>query len=305
MSKIEYRYHRVSPMFWIDPKVAKWDDRTRLLALYLLTCEHRITEGLFRLPKAYICADLGWTPEQLEEPFAILLRDGFIEYDETVSVMLLTNALKWNPTDNDNHAKGAVKAIAGLPETPLLWDFIRVAERYDTRLYKALIQRYGEPYGKPQTLTQTQTLTQHTHRVNLSIHERRQKHPPPEHTHNDSPSVCLRSGFEDGMVQVSRHYEQNIGMIGPTQFRKLQFWHDEQRMEAGVLCAAIDEAVRAKAAENGSKPRFSFLEGIIRNWFNDGIRTLADLKTREPPKTEEDFVAAILAKAAQAEEVFK
>lgn len=54
------KYNRISTKFWTDEKVLQWDNETRLLALYLLTCSHKTTEGLFRLPKQYICADLEW-----------------------------------------------------------------------------------------------------------------------------------------------------------------------------------------------------------------------------------------------------
>lgn len=47
------RYYPVSPLFWSDKKVIKWDERTRYLSLYLLTSEHRNLEGLFRLPPIY------------------------------------------------------------------------------------------------------------------------------------------------------------------------------------------------------------------------------------------------------------
>ena len=47
----DFRYHKVSPRFWADEKVLRWNDDAKMLALYLLTCPHRTTEGLFRLPK--------------------------------------------------------------------------------------------------------------------------------------------------------------------------------------------------------------------------------------------------------------
>jgi len=134
----DFKYHRVSSRFWTDEKTMRWDDDTRLLALYLLTCPHRTTEGLFRLPKPYIAADLGWSMERLEKPFAKLLADGFIKYDETVSVMLLPNALKYNPPENTNQAIRAARAVAELPETPLLREFQRLAEQYSERLAKQL-----------------------------------------------------------------------------------------------------------------------------------------------------------------------
>src|SRR6266516_3278016 len=67
------RYHRVDPRFWTDLAVLGWSDDAKLLALYLQTCPHRTTKGLFRLPKAYIQADLEWSAERLAERFCVRL----------------------------------------------------------------------------------------------------------------------------------------------------------------------------------------------------------------------------------------
>lgn len=67
-------------------------------------------------------------------------------------------------------------------------------------------------------------------------------------------------------------YHKRIGMLGPTQFEKLRFWVEEQGMEAEVVALAIEETVAS--AKN---PRINYLEGILKNWYNSGIRTLTDL----------------------------
>lgn len=139
------RYYRVSPAFWSDPKVIAWDDDTRLLALYILTCEHRTTEGLFRLPKQYILADLEWSAEQLAEPFRRLLEDGFIEYDEAAKVMLIVKALAYQAPANPNGVKHAVAAVAKVPKTPLYARFYALAEQYSERLHEGLPEPLGEP----------------------------------------------------------------------------------------------------------------------------------------------------------------
>jgi hypothetical protein len=72
-------YYRVSPRIW---RHREWSDETKLLACYLLTCKHRTIEGLYLLPQHYITGDLKWSPERLAEPFAQLLSDDFIRYDE-------------------------------------------------------------------------------------------------------------------------------------------------------------------------------------------------------------------------------
>jgi hypothetical protein len=150
-------YWRVTPAFWGDEKVAGWNDDTRLLALYLLTCEHRTLEGLFRLPKGYILADLGWTEERLAEPFAQLLREGFIEYDATVRVCLLVNALAYQSPENPNQVLAAMKVLEPLPATRLFTRLLSQAQRFCKPLAERLAERFperlGEGLGKPPALT--------------------------------------------------------------------------------------------------------------------------------------------------------
>lgn len=71
-------------------------------------------------------------------------------------------------------------------------------------------------------------------------------------------------------------YHKRIGMLGPTQFEKLRFWVEEQGMEAEVVALAIEETVTS-----AKTPRINYLEGILKNWYNSGIRTLTDLMQDE------------------------
>ena len=148
MTATQSRYNRVSPRFWSDPAVLGWSDDAKLLALYLLTCEHRTTEGYFRLPKQYMMADLNWSPEQLEEPFGQLLQDGFIEWDPSTSVILIVKALAYQSPQNPNQATGAANAIALLPPNALEKRFRELAEQYSERLVEALPEGFGEPLGE-------------------------------------------------------------------------------------------------------------------------------------------------------------
>lgn len=156
MAETDVRYFRVSPRFWSSAERKGWDDDTRLLALYLLTCPHRTVEGLFRLPKKYVQADLEWSAQRLAEPFARLSADGFLDYDEESQVVLLPSALKYQAPANGNMVKAALKRLAELPETRLTGDFRRLAERFSERLHEALPEGFGKPTGNPQALALTQ-----------------------------------------------------------------------------------------------------------------------------------------------------
>ena len=72
-------------------------------------------------------------------------------------------------------------------------------------------------------------------------------------------------------------YHKRIGMMGPKQRDKLRFWVEESGMTAEVVAAAID--ITARKAEN---PRIQYLEGVLRNWYNDGVRTFEQALKKYP-----------------------
>jgi hypothetical protein len=120
------RYYRVGVSIWTQP----WDESTRLAALYLLTCPHRTTEGLFRLPIEYAATDLGWPARRFAKALGELVADGFIEHDPDAQVVLIVNALKWQAPQNPNQATAAVRVLRTLPATPLLTRLYQLAEQF-------------------------------------------------------------------------------------------------------------------------------------------------------------------------------
>ena len=144
----EHLYWRVSPKVWDE----QWSDDARLLWLYLLTNRHRLAEGLYRLPKGYIEADLGWSAKRLAEPFAELLADGCVKYDEAVSVVFIAGALQYQAPPNPHCVTAAVRKLAEVPETPLLGDLLASAELFCAPLAERLRKRFGqrlaERYGE-------------------------------------------------------------------------------------------------------------------------------------------------------------
>ena len=81
---------------------------------------------------------------------------------------------------------------------------------------------------------------------------------------------------EAGLKAVVAFYHQRIGMLGPSQFEKLRFWVEEMGMSSDVVALAIEETV-----QNAQTPRMNYFEAVLRNWYNDGIRTVADLQRQQ------------------------
>lgn len=113
------RYQKVYCRIWTGPEFRSWTDDARVLGLYLLTCPHRTTEGLFRLPLAFAHYELGWTPERTATALQELQGSGFVEHDPAADLVWLVLALEWDGPVGANQIKGAVRALAEVGESPL------------------------------------------------------------------------------------------------------------------------------------------------------------------------------------------
>lgn len=131
------QHYRVSPKYWLNER-RRWSDAEKLLGLYLITCEHRNTEGLYRLPKGYICEDLGWPARKASETLQRLVDAGFVLYDEAAQVVLLPTALLVQRPTTQKQVQGALNALARLPHTSLWGPFLAACDAHAPRLAVAI-----------------------------------------------------------------------------------------------------------------------------------------------------------------------
>lgn len=100
----------------------------RLLSLYLLTCNHHMSEGIYVIPKAYMTEDLGWTTERTEAALTALREDGFAKYDERTRVVLMPNAIRYQPPVGPKQVKGAANHLSLIPQCDLLQEFLCICD---------------------------------------------------------------------------------------------------------------------------------------------------------------------------------
>lgn len=122
-------YGRVHTTFWSSATTSRMSDSGKLLALYLMTCTHNTIAGVFRLPDGYVADDLGWPLERVQQGFAELLANGFVNRCETTKWVWVVKHLKWNPLENPNQRKAAMKVAAQVPDE-CAWkaEFLRQCE---------------------------------------------------------------------------------------------------------------------------------------------------------------------------------
>lgn len=83
-----------------------------------------------------------------------------------------------------------------------------------------------------------------------------------------STVVVKQSGADSELAQIVQRYESSIGMFPRSALEKLQSWREVFSVE--MILLAIDKAAEA------SRRSWNYVDGILRNWKHEGIRTPGD-----------------------------
>ncbi len=152
------RYQPVFSSVWRNDRFKyEFTTNAKLLWLYLLTCDHANSIGLYKLSTGYATADLGWRADSYKSRLSEILKPGktgesMAWFDEKSQVICISRWLHWKPLQNENQVKGAIKALDEVPPTRLLFDFNAIVEQLealrDKPLYKPLLERLAKRLGK-------------------------------------------------------------------------------------------------------------------------------------------------------------
>jgi len=143
------QYHRVSPKYW--PDMRDLSTSAKLLGLYILTCKHRSTEGLFHLPVAYAAEDMELSVAATRKALRELEAREFVSYDEKAQVLFIHKALTYpgQAPVSEKQVAGAMNALSHVPPSPLWDDFGIAAETHAPQLAEALALSHSKPIADP------------------------------------------------------------------------------------------------------------------------------------------------------------
>ena len=146
-------YGKVYTAFWQDPSIRAMPEDARALALYLLTCPHANSIGLFRAPDAYVADDMQWPIERVSKGFRDLSESGFIVRENGTGWLAIANYLKWNRFENRNVAVGAMSIFENAPEGAAKYCCARALLEFGAHLTAEHVNRLEtvrEPFRNPE-----------------------------------------------------------------------------------------------------------------------------------------------------------
>lgn len=138
------KYQAVDLTYWRDQKVRAWSHDGRTLAIYLLTCASRSSEGFYALPVPLALDELRWDRERLETAAQELASSDFAHYDLDTEAVFVAKGLKYNAPAGPTRIKGAVKLLDRVHGSPELFErFLAAADHYAPSFAAAIRTRYG------------------------------------------------------------------------------------------------------------------------------------------------------------------
>lgn len=89
---------------------------------------------------------------------------------------------------------------------------------------------------------------------------------------SDKKAATTAARTDSDLAQIVQHFQAEIGEFPRSALDKLQRYREAFSTE--LICKAIDEA-----AENGVR-KWRYVDGILKGWQADGVRTLGDVAAR-------------------------
>lgn len=147
-------YGRVHTAFWNSRAIRACSDRGKLMASYLLTGPHSNSIGAYLLPDAYIADDMGWASGAVTAALKELATAGFCQRFADGRHIVICKFLVWNPIENPNVGKAALRQLEQLPKDPAIQhvlDGLRGCEKQFPNGLETVLERFRNIETKPCT----------------------------------------------------------------------------------------------------------------------------------------------------------
>ena len=101
-----------------------------------------------------------------------------------------------------------------------------------------------------------------------------------ERSSKKAATTAADSRTDSDLAEIIQHFQDTIGVFPRSALDKLQRYREAFSNE--LICKAIDEA-----AENGVR-KWRYVDGILKGWQADGVRTLGDVEARREARMKPD-----------------
>jgi len=135
------KFAKIKPSFWRMKKLKLLSTDARLLAIYLMTCEHFQMVGIYRLPCYFMSHDTGLNDVAADLALTELVVAGFCCYDYELEVVWVVDMATSQVADNPNS-----KQLKGVRD-----ELTRLHFDDEFPFVPEFLSRYAAQFGLPES----------------------------------------------------------------------------------------------------------------------------------------------------------
>lgn len=249
-----HRYLNVS--FWQDAFVLDLTPEEKYFYIYLMTNSKTSQIGIYELPSRVIELETGYNRETVEKLLTRFIEYGKIEYNQPTKEIYIRNWAKFNWNNSEKvitRVKADLENVKHQPFAIKYVDYVNSLEKNNK------VIQY--PYSIDSLWKKEKEKKEKEKEIKEKENER-------ETTRPSSFDI-----FENG----------GYGYLDPITMQKLFAWIDDFGDEGdSIVSKALDIGIEA-----GVK-NYSYANGTLKNWYNKGFRTIAEIDANERRRKSKD-----------------
>lgn len=249
-----HRYLNVS--FWQDAFVLDLTPEEKYFYIYLMTNSKTSQIGIYELPSRVIELETGYNRETVEKLLTRFIEYGKIEYNQPTKEIYIRNWAKFNWNNSEKvitRVKADLENVKHQPFAIKYVDYVNSLEKNNK------VIQY--PYSIDSLWNKEKEKKEKEKEIKEKENERKTSRP-------SSFDIFEQGGY---------------GYLDPITMQKLFAWIDDFGDEGdSIVSKALDIGIEA-----GVK-NYSYVNGTLKNWYNKGFRTIAEIDANERRRKSKD-----------------
>ena len=271
-------YRHIHIEFWQDGFILDLTPEEKYFYMYLMTNSKTSQCGIYELPKRIIETETGYNRETVEKLLSRFEDYGKVVYSEETKEVFLKNWIKHNKVVSPKVRKCIEKELKNIKSDYLIDLFLKECDRYGYSIDTVNLKCDKTMDSVCIPIVEVDlSLSNHYGEKEKEKQKEKEKEKQKQKIESEKESIGMY--VKNNIDEYARLYEENIGLINGIVGEWLIKVSED--VDIKLFKRAIEIATDNKRCNKG------YVNGIIRQWRENNIKTFDNLKEYEAKKQNE------------------
>ena len=270
-------YRHIHIEFWQDGFILDLTPEEKYFYMYLMTNSKTSQCGIYELPKRIIETETGYNRETVEKLLSRFEDYGKVVYSEETKEVFLKNWIKHNKVVSPKVRKCIEKELKNIKSDYLIDLFLKECDRYGYSIDTVNLKSNKAMDSVCIPIVEVDyNVSNHYGEKEKEKEKQKQKEKEKQKQKIESEKESIGMYIKNDISEYAKLYEENIGLINGIVGEWLIKVSED--VDIKLFKRAIEIATDNKRFNKG------YVNGIIRQWRKNNIKTFDNLKEYEAKK---------------------